>query len=184
MLKPRVADLSACLLVCLSACPLSGDDSTPANAPGGGASGSSGSALGTFGGRGAELGREEVKKYLEDAEKSRFPPPPTEQTLCMLRFEGAADQLGGGVLPTTLSGAVKILGKTDGISMSAELAGLRYQYAEGVSLYLGFKWRNRVITITDGVPVWMGEGDYYLTEGDLQARPYPMCWPHRDPDSD
>jgi hypothetical protein len=180
-------------LLALAGCPLgpteSGSDATGALP-----------SIEAVAGNAAEQGGDALSALAQQAERDRFPPPPSVDTLCML-VAGRTDY----------NTAKKIVGEPQGESQDAMTAGLSYRFrpassgaggaaasaggaggaggsddeAEPVTLYLTFAW-------SDGDVGWgtkvFGIGGsskdfllgYILDKMSISGMPYPDCWPHEE----
>lgn len=148
-------------------------------------------------GTAAEQGGDALKELVLQAERDRFPPAPSLDTLCQLRTGN-----------TDYNEAKKILQvKPQGESQDATMAGLSYRFRpvtsgaggasagaggaagsdeeEPVTLFLTFAWSDgspgtgTIIFGIGGSPQDFLTG-YILQKMSISGLPYPECWPHEE----
>lgn len=128
------------------------------------------------GGRGGHRGEDldAIRASLDVGKEFRLPPPPSEETLCALKFTEEDDEKAG----SSFAQVKQIIGVAGSEAQSRSEAGLQYRFSDGTGASFRFEWREELegpYVETDVYP------DYYLAGADVQGRPYPRCWPHVDP---
>lgn len=173
--------VSAWILLFLAGCPWdAGDKAESGDEPGipSGLAGIAGAAAAAS-----------VEAAIANANAARFPPAPSEDTLCRLRFEY-----------TEYADVKELLGKPQTEGMDAMNASMSYRFSrpkneprsqapaahadQGVMLYLSFAWKS-------GARPGVGRSlqterdklsGYILHEASISGLPYPKCWPHIEPE--
>ena len=101
-----------------------------------------------------------------------FPPPPSLNTLCSVRF--AVD---------TLQDVRARIGEPQSEETEQSNAALSYHFSNDVTLHFGFEWSDGSFGVDElsRRGSLSGRRGYILVNAAIMGQPYPDCWPRTEP---